>query len=117
MAVKCSVSSDGVPANVREAAVCLALAKGKTTSFDIAGVTGYKLRTVQRALFALRRRGIVQTKIWYEGRERHCIWHPPERQHFRNKVVKAAKRVVADQQSRSENVSVTRRRRRNGAAK
>ncbi len=112
MAVKLDVKCVRYSLCLRDAAVCLSLAAGKATTKDIAKRTGYNARTVQRALSALRARRILRTEIWYEGSGKRAIWYPVSWTEFRRKVIKAARRVVAEQTTRSENVVASRQRRR-----
>ena len=96
MAVKLGVKCVRFPLNRREAAVCLALAKGKVTTQDIAGLTGYHVRSVQRALRALRERGIVKVNISYEGRGKFTMWCPVNLDAFRRTVRPEAQKIVGN---------------------
>jgi transcription initiation factor IIE alpha subunit len=117
VAVSKSITNTDDPINLREAEVCLALDRGKTTTVEIAKLTGYTQRTIQRALAAMRNRAIVERSIRWDHTGKSVIWYALNWASFRGRVCRAAKRIVAERRGVADTVSDTRARRRQQRSK
>jgi transcription initiation factor IIE alpha subunit len=103
MAVKLPVKPVSCVRTLGEAAVCLSLAEGKVTTRAIADATGYHMRSVRRALAAMRDRGIVDHKISYEGTGKYTMWYPKNLADFRRRVCSLARNMLNGRNRRAGN--------------